>query len=66
MTTVKERQRLAAQRPTIIKAIVALERKYGESAVSGAFDRHRTKRRLLRRARDSAAAIAAKIRGLES
>lgn len=62
--TRKERVRLAQIRPTIVRAIVALEKKYGEPAVSGAFDRHRRTRALRKKLRRDRADINAQIRKL--
>lgn len=59
--TKKERERLAKIRPVIIKEITALERKYGESVVSGAFSRHQQVRREQARLSRQQAEINAKI-----
>lgn len=62
--TRKERERLAKQRPAITKEIARLERKFGESAVSGAFDRYRRARSLRRKLRAQRATINAEIKKL--
>ncbi len=63
--TQKERARLAKLRPAILRAIVALEKKFGEQAVSGTFNRHRRTRALRRKLGRERAAIAAQIRKLQ-
>ncbi len=62
--TRKERERLAALRPEIIRALVVLERKYGEHAVSGAYSRHREARRLRAKLQRQREEFAAKLRKL--
>lgn len=59
--TTKEREQRAKQRPLIVREIVRLERRYGESAVSGAYDRHRAIRRERAKLERQRRAIAAKI-----
>lgn len=62
--TKQERAQRARQRPHIIKAILHLERTFGEGAVSGAYNRHRairSERRKLERQRKEIAAKIAKL-----
>jgi len=64
--TKNERAQLAKVRPVILQAIAALEKKYGESAVSGAYNRHRAIRAARRKLARQRADIDAKIAKLRA
>lgn len=63
--TRKDRERLAKLRPIIVRTIVRLEKKYGESAVSGAYNRHRQIRAAQRKLQQQRRDIDAKIAKLK-
>jgi hypothetical protein len=66
LTRAEKRAARAKARLPIVAAIVALEKKYGESAVSGAFARHvqiRRERRNLEWVQEQTAAKIAKLNG---
>jgi hypothetical protein len=64
--TQKARAEAAAARPEITKQIVALEQKYGESVVSGAYNRHRAIRSARRKLLAQKREVDAKIRKLKA
>ena len=59
--TRQDRERFAKIRPAITRDILALEKKYGEQAVSGAFRRHSEIRAARRRLNRQVRAIHAEI-----
>jgi hypothetical protein len=64
--TKKEREQRAKARPLILKEVVRLEQLYGESAVSGAYNRHRAVRAAQRKLARQRAEIDAKIAKLRA
>jgi len=60
----KRRLELVAARAKVVPVIVALEKKYGVSAVGGAFSRHQQVRRERQKLEKARADIEAKIRKL--
>jgi hypothetical protein len=62
----RDRERNAALRPVILAALTALERKYGEAAVSGTYNRHRKIRAAVRKVARQKVELNAAIRRLRA